>query len=60
MAKSLLIAADEAADSADALPFGVRQWSYCYVDEVGRLIPQERGATAIAPSPLAAELGART
>ena len=28
------------------------EWSYCYTDEIGLLIPQVRGSTAIPPSPL--------
>ncbi len=27
-------------------------WSYCYLDEVGMVIPQIRGTTRIPPSPL--------
>lgn len=27
-------------------------WSYCFVDDIGLMIPQVRGATQIPPSPL--------
>ena len=30
----------------------VEEWSWCYVDEVGLLIPEVRGETEIPPSPL--------
>lgn len=30
------------------------EWSYCFVDDVGMLIPEIRGETRIPPSPLAA------
>jgi hypothetical protein len=28
-------------------------WSYCFIDEIGLLLPQVRGETQIPPSPLA-------
>jgi hypothetical protein len=28
------------------------EWSWCYVDEVGMLLPEVRGTTRIPPSPL--------
>jgi uncharacterized UBP type Zn finger protein len=30
------------------------EWSYCFVDDVGMLIPEVRGSTRIPPSPLMA------
>jgi hypothetical protein len=28
------------------------QWSWCFIDQIGILIPEVKGETAIAPSPL--------
>jgi uncharacterized UBP type Zn finger protein len=30
------------------------EWSYCFIDDIGMLIPEIRGATQIPPSPLMA------